>query len=682
MVSKWLFSGLLLVCSYATAQHQKPAFDAAEKYDAPQLQKLIGSLVLVPFFSEDGSCFTIHAEAPVTKERQVLEVNTVAKTILPVKEAPMTAPKAPLHFYTSDVSPNRLWQLYAVDHNLYIRPEKDSVGRRLTRDGALFASYSGIPEQDMKGPVLTNAHWSSDSRYFCLLRKDNRKVPVMTVQSSGSFGRPYRNTYKYEMPGDSDVAQYALYIGNASGDSLRKIAIDRWPDQEVEIVGPKLPEKEVFFIRRKRTRDEMELCAADLATGAVRLIIHETSKPMINEDMFQVSIVNNGKDIFWWSDRTGWGQYYHYNAEGKLLNAVTAGDWTAGKICGIDTLHQCMYLYGYGREQGVNPYYAFVYRVNFDGSGFTLLTPEVATHSVFMSPHMDYIIDNYSTISQPPRIIVRNTAGKFVMDVYKPDLSALYASGWKAPEPFVVKAKDGVTDLYGLMWKPFDFDSTRKYPVISQVYPGPQIETVWTEFTVLDRYNNTALAQVGFIVVCMGHRGNSPLRNAAYYKYGHGNLRDYALEDDKYGLEQLARRYSFMDSTRVGIFGHSGGGMMTVAAMGIYPDFYKAGVASSGNHDNTIYNRFWGESYQGFEKPYTNNQSLAKYITGPLMLVAGEADANVNPAQTMRMADALIQAGKDFDLLLLPGQSHTYEGVYKSYYEHRLRKFFAEHLLK
>jgi dipeptidyl aminopeptidase/acylaminoacyl peptidase len=534
----------------------------------------------------------------------------------------------------------------------------------------------------MKGPTPTDAWWSSDSKNFCLLRKDNRRVRTMSVFNSLSFGGPYVTTYKYELPGDTAVAQYELLIGSPAADTLRKVNIDRWPDQEVQLTGPKLPKEEVFLLRRKRTRDEMELCAVNLLTGRLRVVIHEVSKPFINEDLFQVVIVNNGNDILWWSDRSGWGQYYHYNREGQLLNAVTQGNWTAGKICATDTANGCVYLYGYGREKSTNPYYAFLYKVQFNGSHFTLLTPENAMHHVFFAPGLDYLVDNYSTINQAPRTIVRNTKGGFVMDVYQPDLSALYASGWKAPEPFIIKAKDGVTDLYGLLWKPFNFDSTKKYPVISQVYPGPQIETVWNEFTVLDRYNNTALAQVGFIVVSMGHRGNSPIRNAAYYKYGHGNLRDYALEDDKYGLEQLARQHAYMDSTRIGIFGHSGGGMMTVAAMATFPDFYKAGVASSGNHDNTMYNRTWGESYQGFDKPYANNQSLAKNMKGPLLLVAGESDANVNPANTMKMVDALVHAGKDFDMLILPGQSHTYEGVYKTYYEKRLRKFFAMHLLE
>jgi len=661
-------------------QAQQPDFEAAEKYDAPQLLKQTGSLTPVPFFLEDSSNVWFHTWLPVTGQKQVYVVNPITRTTQILDKAPAQPKNQP--YVSPDNSPDSQWKLYALRHNLYIKKIKDSLGRALTEDGVIYHSYALSPETDLNGEAPVDVWWSADSKSFCLVRKDNRRVPEMSVMNSLAFGRPRVQTMRYETPWDSLVTQYECYIGHPGWDTLQRVPIERWPDQELQIIGPRLPKDELFVIRRKRTRDEMELCAVNMATGAVRVVIHETSKPFINEDLFQVALINNGEQIIWWSDRTGWGQYYRYNKAGQLLNAVTKGEWTAGKINAIDTAKGCLYLTGYGKEKGVNPYYSYLYKVNTDGSKLTLLTPEKASHHIYISPKRDYFIDFYSRIDQAPRAVIRNTGGQLIMHAYQADVSALYAYGWKAPEPFVVKAADGITDLYGLMWKPFHFDSTKKYPVISQVYPGPQIETVWNDFTVTDRYNNTALAQVGFIVVCMGHRGNSPLRNAAYYKYGYGNLRDNAIPDDRYGLEQLMRRHAFMDSTRIGIFGHSGGGMMTVAAMGMYPDFYKAGVASAGNHDNTIYRRTWGESYQGFAKPVARNQSLAKDIKGPLLLVAGESDANVNPANTMRMADALIHAGKDFDMLILPGQSHTYEGVYKHFYEKKLRAFFAQHLLK
>jgi dipeptidyl aminopeptidase/acylaminoacyl peptidase len=499
------------------------------------------------------------------------------------------------------------------------------------------------------------------------------------------------------LPGDKHVTQYELYCGDVTTGKLVKINTSKWPDQELEVVKTKFVSNEVYFLRKKRTRDEMELCAGNMATGEVRVIIHEVSKPYISEDRFNVSVINNGNDILWWSERTGWGHYYLYANDGTLKHAITAGKWTAGKIVHIDSLNKTLYMYGYGKEAARNPYFAHVYRVDLYGKQAELLTPENATHSVYFSPTGHYFVDNYSTIDTPPQTVLRNTGGKIVMEVARAYVEKLYQYGWRPPEPFIIKAADGITDLYGIMWKPFDFDSTKKYPVISQVYPGPQTETVWPDFTVFDKYNNAPLAQLGCIVVCMGHRGGSPYREKKYASYQYGNLRDAPLADDKSGLEQLAQRYPFIDLNRVGIFGHSGGATMSTAAICTYPGFYKVAVASSGNHDNNIYNRTWGETYQGITekadtlpngKPVTSfpfkvdiNQTLAKNLKGRLLLVTGETDANVHPGHTFRMADALIKAGRDFDMLVLPGQSHHYEGVYKSFFENKLRHYFGKYLI-
>jgi len=735
MIRLVLSMGLLLPISLSA---QSPNFAAAEHFDAANLQKQLGSQQIVPFFLKRSNKFWFVANKPgeagnthylvdpdqkqktilfdkdliisrlakltqsspdetaisyrpqFSKDEQSVEVgykgqnydyNYIRKTL--AKRTGQELKSYPI-YHTGTMSADGKWLLYARQHNLYLKHMADSVERALSSDGAEHFSFS-INDEDAYAKVNspTDAIWTPDSKSFYVLRKDNRKVKTMTVINSiSSFSRPYVKSYKYELPGDKEVVQYDFYVGSPEAGSLVKVNLDRWPDQEVELLRNQRSNEEVFLLRSKRSRDEMELCAVNVHTGILRVVIHEISKPFINKDLFQVSIVNGGKDILWWSDRSGWGQYYHYDRNGRLLNPIADGSWTAGKIAAIDTAKRIFYFYGYGKEKGRNPNYAFLYRAGFDGGKLQLLTPEDANHAVFISPSKQYFLDQYSRIDLEPRSVLRTTGGKFVQEVYRPDFSKLYAYGWKRPEMFTVKAKDGTTDLYGLMWKPFDFDPNKKYPVISQVYPGPFTETVWNDFTVIDRYNNTSLAQAGFIVVVMGHRGGSPYRNAAYYKYGHGNLRDYALEDDKFGLEQLGAKYPFMDMDEIGIFGHSGGGMMALAALGTYPDFYKAAVSSSGNHDNTIYNRTWGESYQGFEKPYALNQSLAKNIKGPLLLVAGESDENVNPAATMRMANALILADKDFELLLLPGQHHTYEGPYKAYYEKRKREFFAKYLMR
>ncbi len=746
-----LFWALLLLPACLLAQ--TPDYEAAERFDAPNLQRQIGSTHIIPFFLKKSNKFWFSANGPagaaviatqpikiqedIQKDNYYLvdpdkkqkialfdkeaisyqlqeftkgELNLTAVTYRPqfstdeqtvevgyngdtydynyakktlVKREKKASERFPVYL-TGNQSPDKNWLLYSRHHNLYFKGlTGDTTEQVLAADGAEYHSFS-INELDKFANIngVTDAVWTPDSKSFYVLRKDTRKVMTLSVFNSASnFGRPFLSTYKYELPGDKEVAQYDFYVGNAAARTLKKVNLDRWPDQEVEVLRNQTSNEEVFLLRKKRSRDEIELCAVNLKTGVLRVVINEVSKPFINSDLFNVSLIDGGKDIIWWSDRTGWGQYYHYDNSGKLLNTTTAGDWTAGKIVGTDTAKRVIYFYGYGKEKGRNPNYAFLYKVGFDGRNQKLLTPEDATHAVFMSPNKKYFVDYYSRIDLEPTTIVRNTEGKYIEEVLRPDFSKLYAYGWKKPEMFTVKAKDGVTELYGLMWKPFNFDPNKKYPIISQVYPGPFTETVWTEFTVTDRYNNTSLAQMGFIVVVMGHRGSSPYRNAKYYKYGHGNLRDYALEDDKYGLEQLAARFSFIDLNKVGIFGHSGGGMMSTAAICTYPDFYKVAVSSSGNHDNRIYNRTWGESYQGFEQPIALNQSLAKNLKGHLLLVTGESDQNVNPANTYRMADALIKADKDFDLMVLPGQSHTYEEPYKTYFQKRLRKYFAEYLI-
>ncbi|MBP1650714.1 MAG: prolyl oligopeptidase family serine peptidase [Bacteroidetes bacterium] len=693
-------------------------------YDAPNLAKQMGSLTVIPFFvkgtdkcwfSADKDYYLVDAKrgtrqcisdkkylGGLLQELLHQPVDTAAiKVEMPgsndmgiyYKEARYSyslvngklVPAIPHNYphsgWRNGLSPDKKWQLVAKNHNLFLRKNSDSSMLKLSFDGELYHSFNmNDADTGTLRESNTEAVWIKGTSKFYVVRKDRRKVGTMTVVHSLSTPRPRVETYKYELPGDKDVTQYELYLGDASEGTFLPVNTGDWKDQELEVLygGAK-----VYFLRKKRTRDEMDLCAVDWK-GTVQVLIHEVSRPFINDDVFSAAILNDGKDILWWSDRSGWGHYYLYDGAGHLQGAVTAGDWTAGKLLRVDTTSKRLYFYGYGREQGINPNYSFVYAVNFDGKGLRLLTPENANHEVFMAPGNQFFVDNYSRIDMDPRTTIRSTSSNWQMEIWKPDLSRLYKYGWKRPEMFTIKAADGVTDIYGLMWKPFDFDSTKKYPIISQVYPGPQTETVWSSFTVLDRYNNTALAQTGSIVVCMGHRGGSPYRNKAYHTYGYGNLRDYALDDDRHGIIQLAARYHFIDTTRVGIFGHSGGGMMAVAAICTYPDFYKVAVASSGNHDNNIYNRTWGETFQGIDSGFAYhvalNQALASKLKGHLLLVTGEVDTNVHPAATYRMVNALIQAGKDFDMLVLPGQSHTYEDTYKAYFQQRLRQYFKFHL--
>ena len=425
------------------------------------------------------------------------------------------------------------------------------------------------------------------------------------------------------------------------------------------------------------------------------MLINEISKPYFNNDFFHLSLLNEGNDIIWWSERTGHGHFYHYDGEGNLKNAITSGNWTAGKMVKIDTVGRTIYFGAYGQEKGACPYYARVNKARIDGNGqVEVLTPEQATHEAYFSKSGRYFVDNYSRADQEPIAELRDTKGRKIMELERPDLHLLYEMGWRKPERIKVKAADGITDLYGVMYRPFDMDSTRKYPIIINVYPGPQENFVPQSFT-LDDNGNESLAQLGFIVINVGFRGSCFTRGRNYHCFGYGNLRDYALADCKFVIEQLANRYSFIDLDRVGIYGHSGGGFMAAASILTYPGFYKVAVAASGYHDNNIYTKWWGETYHGVkmhEKKVEKRDSvvysfgskipttieLAKNLKGKLLLLTRDMDINVHMAHTIRLANALMQANKRFDLMLIPGADH---GLGSPYYVNLIRYYFVENLL-
>ncbi|MFI0429386.1 DPP IV N-terminal domain-containing protein [Mariniflexile sp. HMF6888] len=568
------------------------------------------------------------------------------------------------------ISPDKKDQVIYKNYNIYLKNLKDSTQVQLTFDGDNNSLY-----------LLPNIKWLGNGSQFIVSRKNDNDVRVFTVINS-TTKVPFVSTYKEAIPGDTILPKQELFLGDVKNKSIKKIDIEKWKGQEFLEIKSDNPDL-FYFTRLKRTHDELELCSLD-HKGEVKVIIAEKFTPNINGVLFNCKILNKGEDILFWSDRTGWGHYYHYNKKGKLLNALTKGEWTAGEILTVDSEKQEIYFQGYGKDKNVNPNYSFLYKVKLDGSNLKLLTPENADHSVFVNTKGNLIIDNYSRIDSNPLIVARECNGKLIDTVMKPNIQPLLDYGWDFPEQFKIKAADNETDLYGIMWKPDNFDPNKKYPIISQVYPGPFTETVWTDFTVLDKYQNTALAKRGFIVVCFGHRGSSPIRNKAYFSHGFGNLRDYPLADDKYGLEQLAHKYSFIDLSEVGILGHSGGAFMAVTAISTYPDFYKVAVASSGNYDNAIYHKNWGEYYQGIgedlEFKVKTPMELVSNLKGKLLLVTGESDQNVNPSHTYKLVDALIKADKDFDLLVIPGQGHHFTGVYDDYFERRKRDYFTYYL--
>ena len=566
-------------------------------------------------------------------------------------------------------------------------------------------------------PVRVQADWAPDSKSFLIRRNDQRKVKPLYLVNSLSMPRPTLMEYKYAMPGEEDVTQQELWLWRSGEPALKEITeAKKWRDQQY-IGGFRwdTPSK-LRFVRRDRLQRHMEYVEYDITNGSVTPLITESvDNANLEAPQILYTAKDNG-DIIWWSERSGWGHFYLYDHGGHLKNAITSGQWRAATVVALDSTKRLLYVNGLGREEGENPYYRHMYRVALDGSGLTLLDAGNAMHSPTpnaLNAKKTFYVDNANRTDMIPKAVVRDEFGKVAMELETTDMSSLKEMGWKPSEPFMVKAADGITDIWGNMYKPFDFDSTKKYPIIAHVYPGPQTEGVTYTFTVNSVPQR--LANLGFIVVQLGNRGGSPDRSNAYQSFSYFNMRDYGLADKKAGIEQLAAKYKWMDIERVGIFGHSGGGFMTAAAMMLppYNDFFKVGVSSSGNHDNNIYNQNWSEQYHGLAEiiaaatavaasgPNANGPrngvvqqgnvagnagagrgnagaaanaprvvrvndtvryeirvpttvELAPNLRGNLLLAHGDQDNNVTPSGTIRLMDALIKANKRFDLIMLP----------------------------
>ena len=373
-------------------------------------------------------------------------------------------------------SPDSNYMVYAYKHNVYIQEKGDTTSYQLTTDGERYYSYSFQRDKDTDKKEGASITWSGDSKVFYCLRQDRRNVGEGYLIDHLAEPRPTLKTYKFPMPGEKYVYTYDLHLFDAEKRSHQVVDIAKYPDQEVKVMlfdFNKYPEY-IYFTRKSRTCDEMDLCRVDTRTGEVFEIIHERCEPHFTEQLFECRILNGGEDILWWSERSGWGQYYLYNKDGQLKNRVTTGDFVAGRITEMDTLGRSFVFEGYGREKGINPEYRLFYKVNFDGSDLTLLTPGDGFHSIDLAKNGKYLIDNYSRADQEPIAELRDTKGRKIMELERPDLRLLYEMGWRKPERVKVKAADGITDLYGVMYRPFDMDSTRKYPIIINVYPGPQ----------------------------------------------------------------------------------------------------------------------------------------------------------------------------------------------------------------
>ncbi|HVU97538.1 MAG TPA: DPP IV N-terminal domain-containing protein [Puia sp.] len=616
----------------------------------------------------------------------------------------------------------RRFNLYWMDRANYekaLKNEDDSTiaEHALTTDGVENYSYHGNgilggggetnvdQEKNRNKRKPAQVFWSPDSKHFAMSRSDMRKVKDLWVINSIADPRPTLETYKYMMPGDKEAPIEQLLVFDMTTHTRQIVSSAEFKDQDLAIWSAPNPERrrdddyrvqfwlgtnsKFYFTRTSRDLHRIDVCVVNVGDSVAQPLIKERLNTYV--EVRRLGLVNEGRELIEWSERDGWAHFYLYDGTGKLKNPITSGAFHCEDIVGIDDKRRILYFTAGGKEPGENPYYLHLYKVNLDGTGLTLLDPGDFEHAVNMDDDQQFFVDNFSRVNTVPKSALYNNTGHKIMDLETADLSSLFATGYKFPQPFTVKADDGITDLYGVMYKPFNFDSTKKYALMEYVYPGPQTESVNAAFgRSMDRVDR--LAQLGMIVITVGNRGGSPSRSKWYHNYGYGNLRDYGLADKKAAAEQLADRYSFIDINRVGIHGHSGGGFMSTAAMLVYPDFFRVAVSSSGNHDNSIYNRWWSEKHHGvkemigdkgdtsFVYSIEKNADLAKNLKGHLMLSTGDIDNNVHPGNTIRVVNALTKANKRFDLVLLPGQRHAYTDM-TEYFFWRMADYFSRYLI-
>ena len=649
------------------------------------------------------------------------------------------------------VSPDKKWVLYSRNFNMFMmdaenfEKAKKSAGdpsiveHQLTTDGERnygFGRGGGAGNQDQQqdntqneqeqggggrggaqqqseadkkygGPrtSLGGVTWSQDNRMASVTRTDQRKVADLWVINSLANPRPTLNTYKYGMPGEENQPQAELHVVDLEGKKALKVKTEAFKDQQMGLATApttnlqrekqetvprwaSMAGDKIYYNRTSRDLKRIDIVEADTKTGESRVVIPERSNTYI--EIQPLRLIANGKQAIHWSERDGWGHYYLYDTSGKLLRQITQGEFVTTGITAVDEKTRMLYFTAVGREPNEDPYYQHFYSANIDTGAIKLLNPGNASHSSSMNDKCTYFVNTSSRVDGVPESALYDSAGNKVMDLEKTDVTALLEAGFKFPEPFQVKADDGITDIYGVMFKPFDFDPSKRYPIILYVYPGPQTESVGKTFN--PRNGSISLANAGFIVIEVGNRGGNPQRSKWYHNYGYGNLRDYGVPDKKAAVEQLAKRHPWIDIERVGMWGHSGGGFMTAAAMFGYPDFFKVGISESGNHDNSIYNRWWSEKHDGvkeitgedgkvtFQYDIDKNQDIAANLKGKLLLITGDVDNNVHPANTYRVVEALIRANKRFDFIILPGAAHGF-GAMSEYVFWRRMDYFAEHLL-
>ena len=594
----------------------------------------------------------------------------------------------------SVLSPDGKRAAFIRESNLWVRELATGRDVQLTRDGVEDFGYAtdNAGWVRSKRPVLL---WSPDSAKIATFQHDGRGVKEMYLVHT-AVGHPTLEAWKYPLVGDQKIFQIQRVIIDVNTGTVTRLRMPpdehrsslcdhvlcdgRFADVEWSRDG-----RQLAFVSSSRDHKQATLQMADATSGEVDDLIAEKVYTYFEggDDRPNWRFLPASNEVIWFSERENWGHLYLYDLKtGKLKNRITTGDGNVSQTVRVDEERRLVYFVGVGKEKGRDPYFVHLYRIGLDGRGQTLLTPEDATHDVSLSPSGRYFVDSYSKPDAAPVAVLRDAEGKLIETLEKADVSRLVASGWKPVTPITVKARDGATDLYGLLYKPTNFDPANKYPIVNRVYPGPQTGSVGSRNFAAARSDSQALAELGFIVVEIDGMG-TPWRSKAFHDAYFGNMGDNTLPDQVAGMKELAQRYPWIDLERAGIWGHSGGGFATAAAMFRYPELFKVGIAEAGNHDNRNYEDDWGEKWQGLldGSNYDNqaNQLVAKNLRGKLLLAHGTTDSNVPPDNTMLVVDELIKAGKDFDLLLLPNRGHSFAN--EPYMIRRRWDYFVRYLM-
>jgi dipeptidyl aminopeptidase/acylaminoacyl peptidase len=591
-------------------------------------------------------------------------------------------------------SPDGKWVAFLKDHNVHVRSLETGEVIQLSDDGVEGYDYIArlpgprqmVPEGTMHIELPVAATWSPDSRKIVSYRIDRRSARTFTVVQSTPEGqlRPIAYTYYYPVPGELGLTRAEPVIFDVAKRTSTPVQTE--PLDLLYYGGPWFEwfeDGERFsYLYIERGYGRVQLREVDATTGAVRVLVDERAEPYVDTYNLSSEVLGEGAEVVWASERSGWCHLYLYDgSSGRVKNQITDGPWVVRRIAHVDEEARQVYFVAGGREEGRDPYLGHAYRVGLNGRGLRLLTPEDADHDVRFSPSGAYFVDTYSRVDLAPVSVLRRSAdGEVVMELERADIERLLATGWSYPEPFKGTARDGASDIYGIIWRPSNLDTTKTYPIVEYVYTGPHSFFVPKGFRAY-RAGSQAIAELGFITVQVDGLGTNG-RSREFNTFSYKNLGDGGLPDRIGVIREMAARYPYMDIERVGIWGHSAGGYDATRAILTHPEFYDVAVSSAGNHDHRMDKAVWVEQWMGSEvgDHYVeqSNVTQAHKLEGKLFLIHGELDDNVNPASTMQVVDALIEANKDFDLLIVPNRYH---GLNNPYVNRRRWDFFVQHLL-